>query len=106
MLLKHQINRIINDWIFCGKVSEFSVLYLIVLDIVQDHPILKVVNPIKCQSEQHFDEFFQQCTKDGKSEGIVLRDPKAWYYESNSFFTKKVRLVRLVGDGTGDHVAI
>jgi hypothetical protein len=47
-----------------------------------------LVNPITCQSREHFEQFFSQCIE-RQSTGIVLRDPTAWYFKGESFFTKK-----------------
>jgi hypothetical protein len=55
---------------------------------------LAVVEPIVCQGREHLEKYFhQQCINpEAKkyAEGIVLRDPNAWYFKKYAFFTKKV----------------
>jgi hypothetical protein len=59
-----------------------------------DHPILSLVTSITCQSRDHLQRYFvESCQEqpiERRAEGVVLRDPSAWYYKENSFFTKKV----------------
>jgi hypothetical protein len=63
------------------------------LGIPEDHTILKVVSSTPCQNARHFEQFFSDTAKDGKAEGIILRDPQAWYYKHNSFFKKTVSVI-------------
>jgi hypothetical protein len=51
---------------------------------------LLAVQPVQCQSSKHFAAFFDQMCKEQNAEGIVLRNPEAWYFRNNSFFIKKV----------------
>jgi hypothetical protein len=37
----------------------------------------------------YFNEICNTRPKETRAEGIVLRDPKAWYYEKNAFLTKE-----------------
>jgi hypothetical protein len=64
------------------------------LGIPQSHPILTLVKPVICQSRDHFNRFFNKlCVErplDVRAEGIVLRDPNAWYFQRNTFFQKEV----------------
>jgi hypothetical protein len=56
--------------------------------ITTDHPIVSLVKPTLCNSRQHFNDYFKQSS----SNGIILRNPTAWYFEKNSFFKKQVQL--------------
>jgi hypothetical protein len=63
-------------------------------NIVQNHSILSVIQTTMCQGKDHMQAFFQQlCIErpiERQANGIVLRDPAAWYFQSNAFFTQKV----------------
>jgi hypothetical protein len=54
--------------------------------------MLSVVEPITCQNRDHLEQYFSQlCISqptEKRAEGVVLRDPTAWYYKRNTFFTK------------------
>jgi hypothetical protein len=54
-----------------------------------------LINTEKCQSRDHFNKFFHElCNerpKETRAEGIVLRDPSAWYFKNDAFFKKKVK---------------
>jgi ATP-dependent DNA ligase len=53
------------------------------------HPVLAVVEPVVCKDKNHFQNFYNEmCT--ASTEGVVLRDPKAWYFKQDSFFKKDV----------------
>jgi hypothetical protein len=60
------------------------------LGIPQAHPILQIVKPITCKGKDHAEQYFQQVCQSQATDGIVLRDPSAWYYKKDSFFCKKV----------------
>jgi hypothetical protein len=64
------------------------------LDIPSQHPVLTLVTTTICQDRKHAESFFDRLCKersvDTRAEGIVLRDPSAWYYQANAFFSKKV----------------
>jgi hypothetical protein len=53
-----------------------------------------VVKPIVCKDKDHFTRVFNTLGVDRgngtRPEGVVVRDPNAWYYKSDSFYTKKV----------------
>jgi hypothetical protein len=55
---------------------------------------LSVVEAVKCTSRDHFNRFFNSITKEREGEGVILRDPKAWYYQKNSFYHKQVRYLK------------
>jgi hypothetical protein len=59
-----------------------------------DHSILRVVSPIVCQGREHFSSFLNEiCEKrpiDQRGEGVILRDPRSWYFKKDSFFHKNV----------------
>jgi DNA ligase-1 len=59
--------------------------------IPSDHPVISIVTPIPCKSRSHLEEFFTQLSAKG-SEGVIVRNPTATYFESNSFYKKTVRL--------------
>jgi len=56
-------------------------------EIAINHPILSVVSPIICLNRQHFLDYFTKVCQSG--EGIILRKPTSWYFEKDSFFSKK-----------------
>jgi hypothetical protein len=62
------------------------------VDIPSDHPILSVVNPLTCEGPNHLSSFFDTMIKKG-AEGVVLRNPNAWYFKEQSFFKKEVQLL-------------
>jgi hypothetical protein len=66
------------------------------LDIPADHPIVSIVKPVQCQHRDHFNSFFNEICRDRpkelQAEGVVLRDPTAWYFKTDSFFKKKVEV--------------
>jgi DNA ligase-1 len=53
------------------------------------HPHLAVVNITECQGRSHLNQVYEQVIAKG-AEGIVLRNPKATYFEQDSFLCKKV----------------
>jgi hypothetical protein len=59
--------------------------------IPPDHPVLKVVNPTRCEGAAHLREFMKGICEDrpadSRGEGVVLRKPTAWYFEKDSFFS-------------------
>jgi hypothetical protein len=56
---------------------------------ISTHPLLSVVSPVICTNSQRVDEFYAEI-KNRSGEGIVLRDPKAWYFAKDSFLSEKV----------------
>ena len=64
--------------------------------IPQNHSILSIIKPVVCSSKEHANAYFNQLCKDRpkeqRAEGIILRDPTAWYYKRNSFFKKEVNI--------------
>jgi ATP-dependent DNA ligase len=62
--------------------------------IPPDHVTITVASPVQCKGRDHLESFFDEICKDRPAyrcaEGVVIRDPKAWYYEKNSFFEKQV----------------
>jgi hypothetical protein len=60
--------------------------------------MLSIVNPIPCNNTEHLTSFFNSICKERpqetRAEGVVLRDPTAWYYQPSSFHTKRVCDVR------------
>jgi hypothetical protein len=74
--------------------STLSQCIDILSGIPGDNPLLSVIKPIKFTSRSHLDHFFYEtCTdrpEDKRGEGIVLRDPTAWYFKKDSFFKKEV----------------
>jgi hypothetical protein len=62
-----------------------------------DHPILKVVSPIECKGRDHLNSFFNEICVNRpyaqRGEGVVLRDPKAWYFKEGSFLKKEVSAI-------------
>jgi hypothetical protein len=68
------------------------------IGISKDHPILSLVKPTKCESEYHLESIFNtMCVEqppEKRAEGIVLRDPNAWYFMPGSFLTKKVSVYK------------
>jgi ATP-dependent DNA ligase len=65
------------------------IITLISIDILE-HPILSVVKPIVCSNRDHMEAFFKQICKNQYAEGIILRDPTAWYYKRNFFLKKEL----------------
>jgi ATP-dependent DNA ligase len=75
------------------KQSKLTIKYLLnILGIPDGHPILSVVKPIIFQSKAHLNTFFNQI-RSSSGEGIILRDPNAWYYQRNAFLSLKVRTI-------------
>jgi hypothetical protein len=78
------------------KLTQSNQFYLFLtnLDISVAHPLLAVVDPVMCTDRQHFDRFFNEVCQNRpviqRGEGIVLRDPNAWYFQKDSFFVKEV----------------
>jgi hypothetical protein len=66
-----------------------------VLGVPQNHSILQVVQAVTCLNREHLDAFYtkicQERPTDKYADGVVIRDPAAWYYKANSFFIKKVK---------------
>jgi len=56
--------------------------------IPTSHSILNVVSPVICEGREHFLNEFKNISK--FSEGIILRNPKAWYFEKDGFFKKDI----------------
>jgi hypothetical protein len=57
---------------------------------------------VECQNRQHFEAFVEQMRSQG-SEGVILRDPKAWYFKPDAFFKKDLlesTLVMKVEEGS------
>jgi hypothetical protein len=69
---------------------RYYCLLLIRIDIANEHPVLTVVNTVQCNEREDFGRLFDKL-RDRQAEGIVLRDPNAWYFKQDSFFTKSVR---------------
>jgi hypothetical protein len=71
-----------------------QLLVLIISAIPKDHRSLSVVKPILCHSRDHLMEYYNQICKerpmDKRAEGVVLRDPNAWYFKADAFFTLNV----------------
>jgi len=61
-------------------------LSLLERSIPKNHPILSVVSFIQCRDKLHFEEYFKKNCE--FSEGVILRDPNAWYFSVDSFFQK------------------
>jgi DNA ligase-1 len=57
--------------------------------IPSSHSILKVAAFVECKDKQHMNTFFAEVCAKG-AEGIVLRDPSAWYFKPESFLKKTV----------------
>jgi hypothetical protein len=58
------------------------------LGIGNKYSVLQVITPLTCQSRDHFEEFCSQKAKE-QAEGVIVRNPKAWYFKKDSFFKKK-----------------
>jgi ATP-dependent DNA ligase len=58
--------------------------------IPSGHPVLQVVSPMRCENAQHLDAFFHEIRSRG-GEGVILRNPKSWYFQKDSFLKKEVR---------------
>jgi hypothetical protein len=60
---------------------------------------LAIVKPVVCQNRDHLESFFHHICKERPqetlAEGVILRDPKAWYFKSDSFLKKKVTYYNL-----------
>jgi hypothetical protein len=93
MCLKYWTNHILKGYKFFNKVVLYFD-FLIMQGIPTDHPVITVVKPTECQSEDHMASFFNQICQDRpedkRGEGVVLRDPTAWYFKKDSFFKKEV----------------
>jgi hypothetical protein len=86
-------------WNFLQQSNYFDVIFLIYTGIPVNHPVLSLV-PFKiCKSRQDLDNYFTSICKDRpterQAEGIVLKDPTAWYFKVNSFFTREVCIIQL-----------
>jgi hypothetical protein len=47
--------------------------------------------------------FFSEISSSkSQTDGIVLRNPTAWYYQTDAFFHKKVEIIFCIGDSIGD----
>jgi hypothetical protein len=66
-------------------------------EIPQQHAILSVVKPVVCSSRDSMKEFYYQVCQerpvDSRAEGVILRDPTAWYFKQNSFLKIKVPIL-------------
>jgi hypothetical protein len=66
-------------------------LKVMIIAIPSNHPVISLVKPITCQSRTHLEEVFNDLfNSNEKAQGIVVRDPKAWYFQPNTFYTKNV----------------
>jgi hypothetical protein len=62
-------------------------------DIPASHSILEVVNTIECSGPRHLQSFFEDTTihrtVNERGQGIIVRNPKAWYFEKDSFYKRE-----------------
>jgi ATP-dependent DNA ligase len=64
---------------------------LLKTSVPAEHPLVYVVQPVKCESKEHLHHFLTTLQGEG-AEGVALRKAESYYYDDLSFFKHKVYL--------------